>query len=352
MCYNTRNRKLRRKMAQHYLLSSSSKTFSLEHIAEMSDEEVYELFKKIRWNKNNGNPICPKCGNTQKVYTLKTKRFRCGKSRCKHTFSITSGTIFHSRKMKLKKYLYIIFLFVCASKSISALQITKNLKMSYKSAWVRLQKIRSTLEEHNWDEKFSGVCQIDGVYVNHYVRPANKLKNRVDRRKVYKPNKRVIISIRSLPYLQNKGIGSQKTKVFVLKSENAKEIREIVYKHVWFGSEIHADENIAYDDLIGVYNLKRVNHRIEYMGDNGENNNQCESFNARMRRSVKGQFHKISTLYLSLYANEIAYREDNRRKSTGEIFYDLLDKGLKSEPNSELTGYWQGNKRIAERLAA
>lgn len=156
-------------------------------------------------------------------------------------------------------------------------------------------------------------------------------------------------------FVQNveiQGVGAQKTKVFVLKTENAEEIKKIVYKHVWFGSEIHADENVAYDDLGGAYDLKRVNHKIEYMGDNGENNNQCESFNARLRRAFKGQFHKVSTLYLSLYANEIAYREDNRRKSTGEIFHDLLSKSLKSEPSNEFTGYWQGNKRLVERLGA
>lgn len=339
-------------MAQHYLLSSASKTISLIEIAEMSDEEALELFKKTRWSENDGNPVCPKCGNTQKIYSLKTGRFRCGYNQCRHTFSVTSGTDFHSRKMRLKKYLYIIASFACASKGISALQASREIKSTHKSAWVRLQKLRKNLEEHNWVEKFSGVCHIDGVYVNHYVRPANKIKNRVDRRKVYKPNKRVVISIRLLSYLQDRGIGAQKTKVFILKSENAEEIKKIVYEHVWFGSEIHADENIAYDDLGGVYKLKRVNHKVEYMGNNGENNNQCESFNARLRRAFKGQFHKVSTPYLSLYANEIAYREDNRRKSTGEIFHDLLSKSLKSEPSNEFTGYWQGNKRLAERLGA
>lgn len=340
-------------MAKHYLLTRKSKGLSIKDLAQMGDEEAFDLFKQIRWRNNNGNPICPKCGNTERSYFYSDrKQFRCGSKGCRHTYSVTSGTIFHSRKLDLQTYLMALLIFVQAKKSLSALQLSDHLNTEYQTAWVIAHKIRTTLEEYNWTEKFSGLCQIDGVYVNYYVRPENKIENRVDRRKVYKPNKRVIISLRQLPYSQEKGLGAQKTKVFVLKSENAEEIKKIVYKHVWFGSEIHADENIAYDDLGGAYNLKRVNHKVEYMGDNGENNNQCESFNARLRRAFKGQFHRVSTTYLSLYANEIAYREDNRRVSSKEKFCDLLFKCLNSRPSSELSGYWQGNKRLTERLGA
>lgn len=79
----------------------------------------------------------------------------------------------------------------------------------------------------------------------------------------------MIISIKLLSYLQDRGVGVQKTKVFVLNTENTEEIKKNAYEHIWFGSEIHADENIAYDDLGGAYNLKRVDHsepRNEFAG--------------------------------------------------------------------------------------
>jgi hypothetical protein len=65
-----------------------------------------------------------------------------------------------------------------------------------------------------------------------------------------------------------------------------------------------------------------------------------------------GQCHKIGNLYLSNYANEIAYREDTRRKSNKEIFDDILEKCLSSLVSNEFCGYWQGNKRLTERLGA
>ena len=61
---------------------------------------------------------------------------------------------------------------------------------------------------------------------------------------------------------------------------------------------------------------------------NGENNNQSESFNARFRRLQYGQCHKLGTLYLSNYANEIAYREDTRRLDNKAIMDDILSRCL------------------------
>lgn len=118
------------------------------------------------------------------------------------------------------------------------------------------------------------------------------------------------------------------------------------------GSELHADEAIAYDDLHALYNMKRVNHQVEYSGKNGENNNQSESYNARFRRMQYGQCHHMSPLYLSNYANEIAYREDTRRWSNGNIANNILSRCLTKATSNEFCGYWQGNKRVAERLGA
>ena len=122
--------------------------------------------------------------------------------------------------------------------------------------------------------------------------------------------------------------------------------------YVTKGTELHADEATAYDDLHAMYDMKRVNHQVEYRGKNGENNNQSESYNARFRRMQYGQCHRLSPLYLSNYANEIAYREDTRRKSNAAIANDILARCLSRGVSNEFSGYWQGNKRVAERLGA
>lgn len=118
--------------------------------------------------------------------------------------------------------------------------------------------------DYNSDEKFEGTCEMDGVYVNHYVRPKNNIETRVDRRKVHKPNKRVVISLRQRAEDGDEVVGAIKTKTFVLKSENSIDIKTIAHKYIKVGTTIHTDESNTYDDLTAHYNMNRVNHQIEY----------------------------------------------------------------------------------------
>jgi len=338
-------------MAQHYLLSAKARDLSLMKLFNMSEDEAFENFKAVRWSDTNGEPVCPCCGNCNEHYFLKTrKQFRC--KECNHTFSVTSGTIFASHKKPLKIYLIAIALFTNAVKSISALQFSRDLDIQYKTAWVLSHKIRESLILNQNNEKLSGVCEVDGVYVGNYIRPANNIEDRIDRRKAYKPNKRTVISLRQRADESSDIVGSVRTKTFITKGESTSEIKELIYQNVELGSTIHADEHTGYDHFHAHYDMMRVNHGVEYKSESGACNNQSESYNSRFRRMQYGQCHKIGNLYLSNYANEIAYREDTRRMSNGAIFNDIFSKCLKTPVSNEFSGYWQGNKRIAERLGA
>ena len=89
-------------MAQHYLLAATARTLSLANVLRLSDDEAFETFKAIRWADNGGNPYCPKCGCTA-IYQYKARHiFKC--KGCEAQFSVTSGTIFASRKLALRTF--------------------------------------------------------------------------------------------------------------------------------------------------------------------------------------------------------------------------------------------------------
>lgn len=338
-------------MSQHFLLSANARDLSLMKLFSMSEDEAFEVFKAVRWSDTNGTPVCPACGSCNEHYFLKTRhQFRCRD--CNHTFSVTSGTLFASHKKSLKIYLIAIALFTNAVKSISALQLSRDLDVQYKTAWVLSHKIRESLFLNQDDTKLGGVCEVDGVYIGSYIRPANNIDDRIDRRKAYKPNKRTVISIRQRAEDGDKVVGAVRTKTFVTRGENTHDIKDVIYNSVELGSVIHADEHTGYDHFHAHYDMRRVNHGVEYKSEDGACNNQSESYNSRFRRMQYGQCHKISNLYLSNYANEIAYREDTRRMSNGAIFADIFSKCLSTPVSNEFCGYWQGNKRMAERLGA
>ncbi len=113
-------------MAQHFLLKAEARSLSMARLFKMSDDEALDLFAKIRWHKNDGKPICPACGYTQKIYTIGSrKQYRCAD--CWHTFSVTSNTIFANRKRPLQHYLVAIALFTNAVYKCSKIIISTSI---------------------------------------------------------------------------------------------------------------------------------------------------------------------------------------------------------------------------------
>jgi hypothetical protein len=103
-----------------FLVISARAIMSLVSIMRMSDDEARDTFKRIRWSSTNGEPFCPHCGClTAYTLTETPPRWKC--SGCRRKFSLTSGTLFHSRKLPVRDYLAIIALFVNGVKGTSAL---------------------------------------------------------------------------------------------------------------------------------------------------------------------------------------------------------------------------------------
>ena len=337
-------------MAQHFLLSSEAKTLNLLKIAKYTEKQAETYFRKIRWATTNGKPVCPRCGSLE-YYNIKDRKFwKC--KHCEKQFSVTSGTLFASHKLPLKTYLLAIALFSNEAKGMSALKLSRDLSINYKTAFVLLHKFREALLETRDETPMDGIVEMDGCYVNGYVRPKNKKEDRIDRRKGenINPNKRCIIVVRQRYDGTSEYIGSKRTLTYVLLSTSSRAPDMAKRASVEKGTEIHTDESPAYDDLHAKYKMKRVNHSVEYHSEAGACSNQAESYFARFRRFQEGQIHKMGNLYILNYANEMAYREDTRRMSNGEIFKDISDKCINTLPSGEWSGYWQGNHRISERV--
>lgn len=316
-------------MSQHFLLSAAARTLSLAKVMRMSDAEAFETFKAIRWVEHNGQPVCPRCACLA-VYTFKTRRiFKC--KGCNKQFSVTTDTIFASRKMDLRDILAAIAIFVNGAKGHSALQLSRDLDCQYKTAFVLYHKIREALASKETNQKVSGEVEIDGAYFGGYVKPANYKENRKDRRlsENRTGKRRVVVIMRER---------NGKTLPFVFKSEAAS--ISTIEKFVAPGSTVYADDAHSWDSLHAKYLTKRINHSVAY-SDNGACTNQAESFFSRVRRAEIGIHHHIAGKYLSSYANEMAWREDNRRKSNGELYLMASNAALTSPVSRQWKGYWQ-----------
>ena len=292
----------------------------------MSDEEAHAKFVEIRWGNE---PHCPRCSCTS-VYAYKTRKlWKC--KGCNHQFSATSGTIFASRKLSVREYLLAIAIFVNGAKGMSALQLSRDLDVQYRTAFVLAHKLREAMGSEIAGETLSGDVEVDGAYFGGHIRPANLKADRVDRRKLkHQTGKRRVVVVAR----QRKG----RTVTTVTKQEA--DGVAFVAKVVTAGSVLHADEASHWDALHAKFQTFRINHSEAYSLD-GACTNQAESFLARLRRMVDGQHHHVSGRYLHQYANHAAWMEDHRRIDNGGLAWRALGLALKHPVSRTWKGYWQ-----------
>lgn len=316
-------------MSQHFLLSPAAKTLSLVKVMRMSDDEARTAFRCIRWSDTDGEPVCPKCGCLDH-YDLATRQvYKC--KGCAKQFSITSGTIFASRKLAVRDILAAIAIFINGAKGYSALQLSRDLSVDYKTAFVLLHKVREAIELARDKGALSGEVAVDGAYFGGYVKPANERKDRKDRRKkINQSGKRqVVVAMR-----ETKG----RTLTFVTPTE-AHGV-DLVKANVEHGSTVHADEASHWDRLAAHFPIKRINHQEAYSKD-GACTNQAESFFSRLRRAEVGTHHHVAGRYLHAYAAEMAWREDCRREANGTQYAMVMAAVAIAPQSRQWSGYWQ-----------
>ena len=71
----------------------------------------------------------------------KTERYKC--YGCRKQFGVKVGTIFHDSKISLRKWFVAIYLITSHKKGISSYQLGRDLKISQKSAWAILQRVKT-----------------------------------------------------------------------------------------------------------------------------------------------------------------------------------------------------------------
>lgn len=347
-------------MAQHYLLSSQSKQLSIKQICRLTDEQAFQMLKAHRWgNPDDINDVCcPFCGIRHHTYFLQSrKRWTC--KHCKRNFYITTNTAFAFHKLPLVDILLAISLFVNEVKGISAITMSRHLNVNYKTAFVLCHKLREVLFKTRDLSPLQDEIHEDGAWVNFTLRNTNFAKNRYKQRQKadkqgrkfpkFRPTKRCIISLNQRASNDETLWGSNRTIVAMDYTENTKTILALNHQFVKQGSDIMCDENVAYYGLDFHYSRWSVNHKECYSAK-GINNNIAESFNARFRDLHRGVHHKCDNKYVLHYANQVGYMSDNRQKSNGDLFGDILKRCLWVLPLREWVGYWQGNHRTQELI--
>jgi transposase-like protein len=316
-------------LPQHFLISPAARSLGIAQVLRLSDTEAFNTFKRIRFAANDGEPFCPHCG-IAKVYTLAETPIRWKCSGCRKKFSVTSGTLFHSRKLPIRDHLAVIFLFCNGVKGAAALHMSRDMNINPKSAFVLLHKLREAMGAVvTGGGELAGEVEVDGAYFGARIRQENRVADRRQQRR--EGGKRQVVVV-----ARERGLGRSIPWVVSREGDAIPMIRQTVAT----GTEVHADESGAWNILHASYVTKRVNHSVEFVSEDGACTNEAESYFSRLRRSEFGIHHRISGHLLQAYANEMAWREDNRRVPNGAQWKWITAAALTHPKSPTWAGYW------------
>ncbi len=122
----------------------------------LTDEAAaQQALADLRWP--DGNVTCPLCEGGKKVYevtytrkgkdgsevTSVRKQWKCGA--CRKKFSVTSKSIFEGAHIPVGKWIYAIFMMCSSKKGVSANQLSRELNLTYKSAWFMCHRVREAM---------------------------------------------------------------------------------------------------------------------------------------------------------------------------------------------------------------
>ena len=255
-----------------------------------SDEKCHAYLEALRWP--NGIR-CPRCQGAKVSRIQKRGQYDCDS--CRYQFSVTAGTIFHDSHLPLSKWFMAVYLMGESKKSMSANQIKRTLRISYKTAWYLCHRIRAAVKDAN-PTLLKGIVEVDETYIGGKMRGFGRR---------YVGNKALVVGA-----TERKG----GIRLTMAKKADRKTLHGFIKKHTdpatgrLMTDELPSYKGIADHDTTH----ETVKHSAKEYVRGDVHTNTIEGAFSLFKRSVVGAYHHISKKHLPAYLDEFEFRYDNR----------------------------------------
>jgi transposase-like protein len=292
----------------------------IQNPAFTDENKAREALEGIRWPDG---PYCPHCGNADQEKIAKglgnasrTGLYYCAS--CNGQFTVTIGTVMEDTKIPLSKWLFAMHLLGSSKKGMSALQLSRMLGITYKSAWFLGHRIREAMTPATRGPigGQNRVVEADETLIG------GKMKNRAFAKK--EPKKQTVLTL-----VDRDGDSHS----FHIANVKAKMLRETIVKVASRKSYLATDELASYEKLGREFSGHgAVNHSAdEYVRLGGFIHvDTAECRFSLMKRAVFGTHHSISEAHLPRYLAEWDFRWNTRKMTDGERAATAL-KGIEGK---------------------
>jgi len=275
-------------------------TKSLLSAEHFHDEAAAVAFIEARiWPQG---PVCPRCGETDRVGRLQAKNMKIGMCKCyvcRKPFAVTVGTVMESSHIPLHIWLQAMHLLCSSKKGISSNQLHRTLGVTLKSAWFLSHRIREAMTALAI-EPMGGegaIIEIDETFIG---------------RKEGFPVKSGHGHKRAVMTLVERGKGSRS---FHVESTAAAQLLPIIRANIHSASYVMTDEATYYSRLGQFFaGHDYTRHSVgEYVRGN-VHTNTVEGFYSVFKRGFKGIYQHCAEHHLQRYIAEYDFRYNNRTR--------------------------------------
>lgn len=245
--------------------------------------------------------ICPICGDREAYYITTRRAFKCKANG--HQTYLTAGTVMHGSHTSLTLWFWAAYLVTTVTPGISAIQIQRQLGVTYETAFNILHKLRSSMfnpERTN----IKGDVEVDETYVGGPT-TGGKRGRGTEKAIVVIAVERIKNHAGRVRLRHIEDVGSTTLIGF---------IRDVVDK----GSTIITDDFPSYENVRKWGYIHRVSEDLTL----------AHLVASNLKTWIKGIFHGVSEKHLQAYLNEFTFRF-NRRKTPMAAFQAIL--GLSSK---------------------
>ena len=285
--------------------------------ATVSEELAVQFLERQRW----GNvPCCPRCGDLS-VYQMlvqedkrnKDYRWRC--RGCRKMFTVRTGTVFEESRLSLRVWVYAFWKACSSKKGISALQLSREMEITHKSALFVLRRIRHGLGDAGPQRKLKGTVEVDETYVGGKPRYKGQSKRGRGTNKV--------------PVLAMIERGGD-VRFQMMERLMAEDLEKVITENADLRCRLITDELPTYRSVGRAFKggHEVVKHGAkEYVRKGTDIHSNCvEGVFSLLKRGIMGTFHSISRKHLPNYLNEFEFRFNTRKAGDGERVVSAIRK--------------------------
>jgi len=275
-----------------------------------TEEDCWQAIFEHRWPQGF---VCVRCGHTRAWYLRRRGLYEC--AHCHYQGSLTAGTVLACTRTDLRKWFLAIWLLASTKKAPSAAELSRQLGVTGKTAWLMRRKITHAMARREGELLLRGIVELDEGFIGGKgSQPASRGRRQ--------PGKMMV----AVAAEQTPGGGLGRAHLCIVESASAGSLSAAARATITTGSLVQTD---GWNGYAGLEHAGYA-HRSRALPTGADIDAWLPWSHivlSNFKRWTLDIFHGVSPRHLQAYLDEFCYRL-NRRSQRQDLFRRILNRCL------------------------